>query len=159
MSKKRFVVMLCLTFLMCFPLTAFAATVNVGVSTQPPIINDDVIFKPDDTSTPSKSALYTIGDKHSVTGSATHSALYTNKCFKGVTSISYKITNNRSGDLKVRLCSYTNSGNVNYGIKTITIPSKGTTSGSFSELSSTKYYFIEFSAPSNFNGTIYGNRY
>jgi len=157
LSKKRFVI-LCLTFIMSFSLTAFAATVNVGVSTQPPIINDDGIIKPDDTSTPSKSSLYTNGEKHSVSGSTAHSDLYTNKCFKGVTSISYNITNNRSGDLKVRLCCYTKWDNVNYGIKTVTIPSKGTTSGSFSELSSTKYYFIEFSGPADFKGTVCGNK-
>lgn len=157
MSKKRLMV-LCLTLIMCFPLTAFAATANVGVSKLPPIINNDGIIKPDSTSTPSKDSLYDIGDDYTVSGSTSHSDLYTNKCFKGVTSISYSITNNRSGDLKVGLCRYTKWGNVRYGIKKITIPSKGTTSSSFSQLSSSEYYFIEFSGPSDFSGTVCGNQ-
>ncbi|MGC6178300.1 hypothetical protein [Lacrimispora sp. 38-1] len=156
MSKKR-IMILCLTLIMCFPLTAFAAA-NVGVSKIPPIINDTGIIKPDSTSTPSKKSVYDIGDNYTVSGSASRSDLYTDKCFKGVTSISYSITNNSSKDLKVNLCSYTKWGNVNYGVKKVTIPANGKTSSSFSELSSSKYYFIEFAAPSDFKGTVCGNQ-
>jgi hypothetical protein len=124
---------------MCFPLTVFEAT-NIGVSTLPPIINDGSLIKLDSTSTPSKTSLYDNGDNHAVSGSASRSSPFTDKCFKGVTSITYSITNNSSGKLKVNLCSYTNLGNVNYGVKTVTIPSKGTTSADFSELSSSKYF-------------------
>lgn len=157
MSKKR-IIMLCLTFIMCFPLTAFASATNLGVSTLPPIINDGNIIKPDSISTPSKKSLYDNGDNYTVSGSASSSSLYTNKCFKGVTKITYSITNNNSKNLKVSLCSYTNLGNVNYGVKTVTIPAQGTTSASFTELSSSKYYFLQFAAPSDFKGTVCGNQ-
>lgn len=156
MSKKR-LIMLCLTLIMCFPLTAFASATNVGVSTTPPIVHDGSIIKPDSTSTPSKKSLYANGSDYTVDGSASRSSLYTNKCFKGVTEITYSITNNSSKSLKVSLCSYTKLGNVNYGVKKVTIPANGTTSASFSNLSTSKYYFLQFAAPSDFSGTVCGN--
>ncbi len=157
MIKKR-LMGLCLIMAMSFPITAFAATANTGVSTTVPIINNGSVITPDSTSCPDKGDLYTNGEDYSVSGSADHSDLYTNKCFKGVSSISFEITNNRSKSLTVNLCSYTALGNVNYGVQTIKIPANSTTSSKFSDLSRSKYYFLEFCDPSDFDGTVCGNK-
>ncbi|MDF2903291.1 MAG: hypothetical protein K0S25_929 [Bacillus sp. (in: firmicutes)] len=159
MKKRKSVITLVLMVMLCFSsITVLAATKNIGVSTTLPNINGVGVIKPDSTSVPDQDQIYKNGSSYDVNGSADNSNLYTNKCFKGVSSIDFSITNNRSGSLKVKLGRYTSLGNCVYGIQTITVPGKSTTSSSFTDLSSGTYYFIQFPAPSDFSGTVTGNK-
>ncbi len=110
------------------------------------------------TSCPDKSSVYSNDTDHSVYGTASRSSLFTNKCFHGVTSISYDITNDNSKSLKVKLGRYwSGSTNCFYGIQSFTVSANGSNSGSFDDLDEDYYYFIEFCAPSDFSGTVCGN--
>ncbi len=158
MKRKKVIGLFLMMMMLCFSSTnALAATVNNGVTSSVPVINNTGI-QPYSTSCPDTSDVYTNGTDYTVSGSASNSDLFTNKCFKGVSSIKYSITNNRSASLKVKLCYYTSSGNVIYGTQSVTIPANGTTSASFTSLDSGKYYFIQFVAPSDFSGSVKGNK-
>lgn len=159
MKKKKSVITLVLIATLCFSsISAYAATKNNGVSTTVPANSEIGVIKPDSTSVPDQDQIYKNGKSNDVEGSATHDSLYTSKCFKGVTSIDFSITNNRSSSQKVKLGKYTSLGNCVYGIETITLSGNKTTISSFKNLSSSTYYFLEFPAPSDFSGTVTGNK-
>lgn len=159
--KKRFRAML-MACMMVFTCTtvAFAATAqektayvqNVGVSEHMPV-NPEVSGR--STSMPDKSNVYTNGTSHSVSGWATNTDLYTNKCFKGVKSIYSYTENNSTSKLTVRARYYATIGVLYAG--SYTVNAGGIASSTFSDLDSSKYYFIQYSYPCDFSGTVKGN--
>jgi len=113
-------------------------------------------ISPYSVSMPNKSNVYTNNSSQTVSGTASISTLYTNKCFKGVTSIGFLISNYRKDkDLSLNLRQYNTIGNSS--VSTKSIPRNGVGASSFTGLSTDKYYFIGFSAPSDFSGTVTGN--
>lgn len=134
-----------------------ASNDNVGVSTTKPtnpFVSSGVISLKS-TEMPDKSNLYTNGVDESVYGEASNQNLYSNYCFKGVTSISYAIHNARSHKLKVVLRRYTSIGQ--RSVKTISISKECTQYGKFDDLNSSYYYFLDFYSPCDFDGSVKGN--
>lgn len=84
-------------------------------------------------------------------GYAKASTLYTNKHFTGKSSIGYSITNDCDTKLTVKF--YTSSGWFNS--KKITIEANATLTGTIDGLDADKMYYLTFSAPSDFSGSVY----
>lgn len=84
-------------------------------------------------------------------GYAQGSTLYTNKHFKGKSSIGYSITN--YSDTKLTVKFYTSSGW--FKSKKITVEGKATLTGTIDGLDNDKLYYLTFSAPSDFAGSVY----
>lgn len=130
---------------------------NIGVSYEIPYVPNEFIdseMRPYGTVMPDIYSIYENNVEHSIYGTAAHSTLYTDSCFYGVNKISKKITNNIADTLTVKLrfqrfigtsLAYTES-----------IPGYAYRSSWWLDLEPEKYYYIEFSAPSNFSGTIEG---
>lgn len=154
---KRRIIALCLIMIMCFSTSTALAATNEGVSTVFPTnplsnigeISIDSIYMPD------KSSVYPNGVDNYVHGAASGCSLYTNSCFYGVNSIRYRITNKSSDSLTIKLHKYTFYGQICEQQETI--PANCIESYSFTGLSSSSYYFIEFCAPSDFEGYVQGN--
>lgn len=107
-------------------------------------------------SMPDKSDVYSAGTSYSVSGQATNANLYTNKCFKGVSSIYSYTKNNSSSKLTVRARYYA-TVRVLYAGK-YTVDAGKTASHTFSDLKSSKYYFLQYSYPCDFSGNVKGNK-
>lgn len=84
-------------------------------------------------------------------GNAQRSTLYTNKHFKGKSSIGYSIRNDCDTKLTVKF--YTSSGW--FKSKQITIEANATLTGTIDGLDADKMYYLSFSAPSDFSGSVY----
>lgn len=84
-------------------------------------------------------------------GNAQGSTLYTNKHFTGKSTVGYSITNYSNSKLTVKF--YTSKGWFNS--KKITIEANATLTGTISGLDSDKLYYLTFSAPSDFSGSVY----
>ena len=158
-GTKLFLV-LCLIFTMSSS-SVFAATTsrNEGLSTTlpaNPLINNGGGMSTDSASMPGKTNPYTNGTVHYVSGIASTSELFTDKCFNGVSSIYYEITNRGTEPLTITLYKWTFWGPTSG--ETSKIPVNGTQYYSFSGLNSGSYYFIQFDYPSNFSGTVLGNQ-
>lgn len=83
-------------------------------------------------------------------GHATGSTLYTNKHFKGKSTINYSITNDCDSKLTVKF--YTSKGW--FKSKKITVEANATLTGIIDGLDASKLYYLTFSAPSDFSGVI-----
>lgn len=161
MKKCLLSVLLTCTMLLGMNLAAYAAyedgngtNKNVGVSEQMPAYSENMGRS---ISMPSKSSLYTTGETYSVSGTASRSDLYTNNCFYGVSSIYSYTKNYSSKKLTVRARYYNIPGALYAGSYTVSA-NGGTASTTFSGLKSNKYYFLQFEAPSDFSGSVRGNR-
>lgn len=86
-------------------------------------------------------------------GEADNVALFTNKCFTGISRAMITITNKRSKKLTVRLYDLTIRGHV-IPTKTITVPANSTTSTTVTKLNKKKYYYLRFSKPCKFQGNV-----
>lgn len=84
-------------------------------------------------------------------GNAQVSTLYTNSHFTGKSRIGYSITNDCDSKLTVKF--YTSGGWWNS--KKITIEANATLTGTIDGLDANKLYFMTFSAPSDFRGSVY----
>lgn len=84
-------------------------------------------------------------------GNAQRNTLYTNKHFTGKSSIGYSITNDCDTKLTVKF--YTSAGW--FKSKKITIEANATLTGSIDGLDADKLYYLTFSAPSDFSGSVY----
>lgn len=103
-------------------------------------------------SKPSKKKYVNLNDEAlTFSGHADGSTLYSNKYFTGKSSIGYSITNDSDSKLTVKF--YTSSGWVKS--KKITVEGNATLTGTISGLDDSKLYYLTFSAPSDFNGSIY----
>lgn len=127
---------------------------NFGVSQNAPEIQEESSAQLYSTSTPSTDDVYKNNTEYIVYGTADISKLFTDECFYGVNRIYMNLKNYRSDDLTINLrrvewYGYTKAdtdyvpGNCSYG-------------GAFSNLDTSKYYFLEFEAPCSFYGTIEG---
>ncbi len=90
-------------------------------------------------------------EKLTFAGHAQGSTLYTNKHFKGKSKISYSITNDCDTKLTVKF--YTSNGWFNS--KKITVEGNATLTGTIDGLDDSKLYYLTFSAPSDFSGSVY----
>lgn len=159
MKRKNSFIVLCLILVLSCSTVFASSSNNIGVSTIPPanpLIGNRGEISINSTEMPSKTNLYTNGVDETVYGEAYNQNLYSNNCFKGVTSISYAIHNASSKQLKVVLRKYTSIGQTS--VKTIKISGKSTQYGAFEKLDSTTYYFLDFYPPSNFDGTVRGKK-
>lgn len=133
-------------------ISAFAYEVHnemQGVSTRPPV---ESIITPDGLDKPGTDKYVNLNDGElTFSGSAGRSTLYTNKHFKGKSSIEYSITNDCDKKLTVKF--YTSSGW--FKSKAITVEANATLTGTIDGLDKDKLYYLTFSAPSDFNGSIY----
>lgn len=157
MKRKICLIVLCLTLVLSSSSIFASAANNIGVSTTPPInplTSNSESISINSTSMPSKDDLYKNGVDQTVYGEANNQNLYSNYCFKGVTSISYAIHNKSSKQLKVVLRKYTSIGQS--AVKTIKISGKSTQYGAFEKLDSNTYYFLDFYPPCKFDGTVRG---
>lgn len=90
-------------------------------------------------------------EKLTFAGNAQGSTLYTNKHFTGKSSIGYSITNDCNTKLTVKF--YTSSGW--FKSKKITVEANATLTGTIDGLDADKLYYLTFSAPSDFSGSVY----
>lgn len=90
-------------------------------------------------------------DSLSFAGNAQGSTLYTNSHFTGKSTIGYSITNDCDTKLTVKF--YTSSGW--FRSKKITVEANATLTGTISGLDADKMYYLTFSAPSDFSGSVY----
>lgn len=156
--KKLWIILFSLVaiFSLSFSTSALAAKpVDVGVSTEPPDVTEDsqsedefttyTIAKPSTSSVVdlTKNTMY-------FSGVANNSTLYTNSHFKGKSTITYKITNNSSTDLIVKIYK---SG-AWLSTETLTVNANSTSTGTVSSLSKSELYYMSFSAPSDFSGYV-----
>ena len=154
MSKTRKVITMILAGIMTVSMgiTGFAYETHnemQGVSTKPPIEN---VITPDGLGKPSKNKYVDLNDDTlTFSGSADRSTLYTNKHFKGKSSIGYSITNDSNKKLTVKF--YTSSGW--FKSKSITVEANATLTGTIDGLDKDKLYYLTFSAPSDFSGSVY----
>ena len=89
--------------------------------------------------------------KLTFSGNASGSILYTNKNFKGKSTVNYSITNDHEEKLTVKV--YTSGGWKK--VKTLEIEGEATLTGTIKGLDKDKLYFLSFSAPSDFSGSVY----
>lgn len=103
-------------------------------------------------SKPSTSKYVDLNDESlTFSGHANNSTLYTNKHFTGKSSIGYSITNDCNTKLTVKF--YTSSGW--FKSKKITVEANATLTGTIDGLKADKLYYLTFSAPSDFSGSVY----
>lgn len=142
-------------FSFSFSTSAFAeeVTENVGVSTEipkSPITSTGEVTLFGVTEPDTDSVVDLTKKALTFAGSANHQRLYTNSHFKGKSKITYTITNNSSSTLSV---SIFRSG-AWFATDVLTLNPNSTTTGTVSGLDSTKLYYLAFSAPSNFSGSV-----
>lgn len=158
MNKCKRAISLMLTGIMvvCMSITAFASESGknelINVSMEAPLEeteNDVALYglvkRGTDKVTDLNSSALTFA------GHASGSTLYTNKHFTGKNSIGYSITNDCDEKLTVKF--YTSSGW--FKSKAITIEANATLTGTIDGLDSDKLYYLTFSAPSDFSGSVY----
>lgn len=84
-------------------------------------------------------------------GEATHSTLYTNSYFTGKSSVDYSITNYYDRTLTVKIYSMSNPF---ICVDKIEVDANDTATGTISGLKADKKYYLTFSGPSHFTGTL-----
>lgn len=133
-------------------MVTFAAeshNVNQGVSANPPV---EIQVEPLGLGKPDKSDVVDLTKGTlSFSGSAERSTLYTNSHFKGKSKISYSITNDCDKKLTVKI--YTASGW--FKSKSISVEANATLTGTIDGLDKDTLYYLTFSAPSDFSGSVY----
>lgn len=153
--KKKLIV----TVLFCISLLATmtvhaSSTEYKNLSVNPPILCEKGISTYG-LGSPSTDNVYANGTQSYVSGEANNSKLYTNKCFYGVSKITASIVNESDKKLTVRLYNYVGAARI-ATTKTATISAGSKGSFHFDGLKSTTYYYLSFSAPSNFHGFVGG---
>lgn len=131
-----------------------SSTENVGVSFDMPAGPNMSAMQVYSTSMPDTSDLYNNNQEYSISGCTSRSNLYTNRCFYDTDWIFMSVENKRSDDLTVKLRRYMIVGVATPDKKTI--PSNCSYGGSFMNLDSSKYYFIQFVGPCEFSGAVKG---
>lgn len=86
----------------------------------------------------------------SFSGKAEASTLYSNKHFKGKSTINYTIKNYGSKRLVVKIYK---SGSL-FATETLYVNANSSATGKVTGLDSSSLYYLKFEAPSNFSGTI-----
>lgn len=121
---------------------------NVSETSPVQIENDIAVI---DATIPDTDYIVNLNESsYSFYGTATSSTLYTNCLFTGKSTVHYTITNKCDTDLTVKLFF---RGRIRKA--KITVPANTTITGTFTGLNSSKYYYLSFSAPSHFSGSIY----
>lgn len=90
--------------------------------------------------------------KYTFQGEASRSNLYTDYLFTGTTKVEIKVVNKSSSD-SVTVKLFEKSAWFFCETKA-TVPAKGTTTWKYSDLESDEKYYLQFYAPSNFEGYI-----
>lgn len=152
MLKKLLSVSLAAIMVLGMSTSVFAAeshNVNQGVSTNPPV---EIQVGPLGLGKPDKSDVVDLTKGTlSFKGSADVSTLYTNSHFKGKSKISYSIKNDCDKKLTVKI--YTASGW--FKSKSISVEANATLTGTIDGLDKDTLYYLTFSAPSDFSGSVY----
>lgn len=159
--KKRFMVLaMVLVLAMSFNVVAFASDTyinemsNVSLSA-PNYCEDEIMFGGISTqglSRPSTSNCVNLNNSAlTFAGHAQGSTLYTNSHFTGKSTIGYSITNDCNSRLVVKF--YTSNGW--FKSKSITVEANATLTGTIDGLDADKLYYLSFSAPSDFSGSVY----
>lgn len=129
---------------------------NIGVSTEAPIgsalaENSTDEISPYGLGKPSTDNVVDLNDgKMKFSGEAKRSKLFTNNYFTGKSKVSYSITNYNDNELTVKV--YTQYGI--FATETIKVPANTTSTGTISDLNSSKLYYMTFQAPSDFSGYV-----
>lgn len=153
-NKKIVATILTVAMAMCMSFSAFAAEPSnefYNVSTEAPEASaeDIVVFG---LSKPSTDQVVNLNKESlSFSGQANGSTLYTNKNFTGKSTIGYSITNNCDKTLTVKF--YTSAGW--FKSKQIVVAANATLTGTIDDLDADKLYYLTFSAPSDFKGSVY----
>lgn len=152
--KKLVSAILMGAMVICMSVTAFGAESHnelQNISTEAPAeiaAGDIALFG---LSKPSTDNWVNLNDeKLTFSGNAKNSTLYTNKHFTGKSSIEYSITNDSDSTLTVKF--YTSSGW--FKSKKIVIADNATLTGTIDGLDADKLYYLTFSAPSDFSGSV-----
>lgn len=140
-NKKIFAIILCSTMLISSTTTVLARD-NQEISTY-------------GSSIPSSSDVYSNGIKHNVSGySTSNKALYSNYCFKGVSDIRVVIQNDYKYSLDIKL--YKKGSILDSRVETKTVIAGNKLYSTFTGLNKNDVYYLYFSTPCNFNGTVEG---
>lgn len=155
--KKFFILCSVMSVLLFFDENPVYAKENVGVSYEPPWVTmeDEGEILTRGTEPPEKDKIYTNNQYEPFRGWAEHSSLFTDYNFHNVYQITCIITNNADSDLEVTLCNHIIFGDYSEG-QTFTISGNSTQTLYFRNLDKNKYYFLRFSAPSDFSGKALG---
>lgn len=154
-NKKIVATILTVAMAMCMSFSAFAAEPNnelYNVSTEAPEASteDIVVFG---LSKPSTDKVVDLNNESlSFSGQANGSTLYTNKNFTGKSTIGYSITNKCDTDLTVKFYA---SGIGLISSKKIVVAANATLTGTIDGLDADELYYLTFSAPSDFKGSVY----
>lgn len=135
--------------------TAFATTTNVNVTTNPSYTVTGI--STNGLSVPTSTWSLNTDGTYSFSGSASNSTLYTNYLFyfTGNHGVLVSCTNNSSSTLTVK---WKKKGSVFGSVDSMTIePGESGTMYNCESLSANAYYYLSFSAPSDFSGSIYLN--
>lgn len=160
LKKRNMVLAMALVLAMAFNVTAFAADTYVNelcnVSTSAPSNSEDELsfggISTQGLGRPSTSNCVNLNNSAlTFAGHAQGSTLYTNSHFTGKSTIGYSITNDCDSRLVVKF--YTSSGW--FKSKSITIEANATLTGTIDGLDADKMYYLTFSAPSDFSGSVY----
>lgn len=156
-NKKFFILCSVISVLLFFKHDLIYATENEGVSYEPPQIRmeSEGGISTRGTDKPLKDKIYTNNQYVSFWGSAEHSTLFTDYNFYNVYQITCIITNNADSDLEVTLCDHFSMGDYSER-QTFTISGNSTKTLYFRDLNKNRYYFLRFSAPSDFSGKALG---
>lgn len=133
---------------------------NSGVSTEPPTFDEtyenlENITTPFGLGKPPKDAAVNLNyEPLTFSGYAQSSTLYTNSHFKGKTTANYSIKNDSKHTLTVEVYKRIDLW-FDSKVDTITISPYSNKRGEISGLDSEGYYYLTFSAPSNFSGSVY----
>lgn len=158
MSKNKiFTIMAVMSVLIFLNSNLVYATENEGVSFEPPWITleDEEGILTKGTRPPEKDKIYTNNQYVSFWGSAERSNLFTDYNFHNVYQITCIITNDSASDLEVTLCHHIVFGDYSED-ETFTVSANSTQTLYFRNLSEKTYYFLRFSAPSDFSGKVLG---
>ncbi|MDQ0271876.1 hypothetical protein [Cytobacillus purgationiresistens] len=134
--------------------SAAEQTENINVSTEPPIVEDEVLngeITPFGLNKPGAGAYIDLRyQKMNVSGSAQASTLYTNNHFKGKTLVHMDLWNHTNRTLTVKI--YKRGSLIAH--KTITISPNSGVYTPISGLNANDLYYAAFYAPSNFSGSF-----
>lgn len=148
--KKMFVTLFAMAFIFNSSSIAFAYDNNMfNVSTVAPIDEDSQTTYGLDK--PSSSAYVDLNNESlDFKGKASLSYLYTNKCFTGKKNVGYVVTNNIDKKLTIKVYKI---GGIS-AVKTLTIDGNSFSVGTIYGLDPSEKYYLRFSAPSDFSGSI-----
>ncbi|MCY8837621.1 hypothetical protein [Bacillus atrophaeus] len=156
--KKLFGILIC-TMVTIFSLgigstVSASSTKNESGSTElSDVSRSNDQFKPFGTSKPDKGSVVNLNTKPlKFSGSSYDQTLYTNSFFKGKSTINYSITNYSKYKLTVKVWE---ESDLFIATKTLTINPNSTTDGKIEDLDKSSLYYLGFSGPSDFEGSVY----